>query len=528
MAIRRAVRSLLTSCSIMPVVESPTELKQLPLLALLAFAARCARRVSPLFRLDPQHPDATECQQAIETAIRLTEELAAGIDVDFVELGDAEEGAVRAVVVASELLPADERAAFAANAAYAAVSAAKAVLEASTGDNIDEEAERVAEAASIARDSAVSADERVERAAHLDWEMLHRMFLGRFPDFGEAVEASETGMLGPLFPDRHPAAQETKRSPDEAAPGDKTRTASGGKGKTRKDSDQQRLLQERAQLDQTAAQVQREVETVRQQQLQLRCDAEHVAADRARLLAEVDSLRDQVEAERRQLQADRAHFEADRQAARQHLDAELVELERLEELHRQQVERIEADRRQFAGESEKLEIERRQFETKRQGIQADLAKIEAASAKVRQETERCELDRQNLTAETGKIEAARRLVETDRKRLTQETATLQTALRQLAEKQAHVRDEATALQAATKKLEADSALRTNDLDAREAKLAEQIAALDELQKEHEKSQAEARLQLEQEKQRVRLAFESLQNERREFLEERLRWKPPAG
>src|SRR6476661_4356840 len=98
-----------------PVVESPPELKQLPLLALLAFSARCARRVSHLFRLAPEHPEANECLQAIESAIRLTEDLAAGNEVDLGEMGDAEEGTVRAVVVASELLPPDEQAAYAAN-----------------------------------------------------------------------------------------------------------------------------------------------------------------------------------------------------------------------------------------------------------------------------------------------------------------------------------------------------------------------------------------------------------------------------
>src|SRR5579872_4322396 len=92
----------------MSAVESTNELKQLPLFALLAFAARCARRVAPLFRLDPQNPEAGLCRQAIEAAIRLTEELAAGNEIDPVELCVAEEGTVRAVVVASEALPPDE------------------------------------------------------------------------------------------------------------------------------------------------------------------------------------------------------------------------------------------------------------------------------------------------------------------------------------------------------------------------------------------------------------------------------------
>src|SRR5579859_5263959 len=57
----RAVLLLLAPCSFMPAVESPTELKQLPLLALLAFAARCARRVADLVRLDAEHPEAIQC-----------------------------------------------------------------------------------------------------------------------------------------------------------------------------------------------------------------------------------------------------------------------------------------------------------------------------------------------------------------------------------------------------------------------------------------------------------------------------------
>src|SRR4051812_32410800 len=101
----------------MAVVESLNELKQLPLFALVAYAVRCARRVAPLFRLETGHPEAGSCRQAVESAIRFAEELASGNDVDPVELCAVEEGTIRAVVVASEMLPPDERAAYAANAA---------------------------------------------------------------------------------------------------------------------------------------------------------------------------------------------------------------------------------------------------------------------------------------------------------------------------------------------------------------------------------------------------------------------------
>src|SRR5438105_3086841 len=143
--------------STMPVVESINELKQLPLFALLAYAARCARRVFPLFRVDSGNPEAALCQQAVESAIRLSEDLASGKEIDPVELSAAEEGTIHAVVIASEAMPPDEQAAYAANSAYAAISAAKALLEAFASDDRTTEADRVAEAAAIARDAAVSA-----------------------------------------------------------------------------------------------------------------------------------------------------------------------------------------------------------------------------------------------------------------------------------------------------------------------------------------------------------------------------------
>src|SRR5690242_1925252 len=108
----------------MPVLEHPSELKELPLYALLAFASRCARRVAGLFRLEANHPDLAASCKAIAAAIRLTESLAAGKEIDAGQLATAEEGTIRAVVAASEMLPPDERAAYAANAAYAALCAA--------------------------------------------------------------------------------------------------------------------------------------------------------------------------------------------------------------------------------------------------------------------------------------------------------------------------------------------------------------------------------------------------------------------
>src|SRR5262245_55144424 len=131
----------------MAAVKTSSEQEQLPLHALLAFVARCARRVQPLFKYDAANTDAAACAAAIDAAIHITEQLASGASIDPVELCTAEENAVRAVLFASETYPDDERAAYAANAAYAALNASKGLLEGVANGNPAAEAARVADAA---------------------------------------------------------------------------------------------------------------------------------------------------------------------------------------------------------------------------------------------------------------------------------------------------------------------------------------------------------------------------------------------
>jgi hypothetical protein len=181
-------------------LDCPVDLKQLSLLASLALAARCARRVCHLVHLVDDLPQAARCSLAVEAAVSVTESLAGGREVDLDELAAAENGAMRAVIVVSEILPPCEQAAFAANTAYAAIGAARALVEAAGTGNVADEAERVVAAVGIARESAGSADERVGQAARLDWEILRRSTVKPFPELGEPVETGEDGILGPLFP----------------------------------------------------------------------------------------------------------------------------------------------------------------------------------------------------------------------------------------------------------------------------------------------------------------------------------------
>jgi hypothetical protein len=60
------------------VAENATDLKQLPLRALVAYAARCARRVQSQYALPEGHPETAACQAALEAAIRVAEQFASG------------------------------------------------------------------------------------------------------------------------------------------------------------------------------------------------------------------------------------------------------------------------------------------------------------------------------------------------------------------------------------------------------------------------------------------------------------------
>src|ERR1700685_3976915 len=159
--------------------ESATDLKQLPLRALVAYAARCARRVQSQYKLPEGHAEAAACEAAIDAAIRVAEQFAAAEEIGAQAVAQAEEATVRAILLVNEEENGNSAAAYAANAAYAAIDAATAVLAAIDAAEPLAAADKVADAAAIAYDAALAINEEVARPAHLDWEMLHRMHLGK-------------------------------------------------------------------------------------------------------------------------------------------------------------------------------------------------------------------------------------------------------------------------------------------------------------------------------------------------------------
>ena len=55
---------------------TPEDLKKLPLRAIVALSARCARRVQHLALLPEDHPESERCAAAVASAIRLAEDFA--------------------------------------------------------------------------------------------------------------------------------------------------------------------------------------------------------------------------------------------------------------------------------------------------------------------------------------------------------------------------------------------------------------------------------------------------------------------
>lgn len=387
-------------------VQSPNALNELPLRAQLAFATRCARRVINLFRLQTNHPDLALCCKSLGTAMRLAESFAAGDEVDADELATAEYGALRAVTASSEMRPPNERAAYAANTVYAVLCAVKAAIEIQSCESPAAEADRVAEATMIARDAAIAADDSVARSARLDWELLDRMCLGRFPDFGEPVDPGETGVLGPLFQDLSRGLGSNSQPTIGCAPDrNKSNLSATGGARPYKPTELGGTLPTSA---------------------------------RAEQIAEFDALRKQIEADRCRFQADRAAFDAEKQALQMQLFQELAKLD-----HERQA--FQNDQNQVVRQIESQES----YETEIASRQGALAVRE-----------------QELAARSMCIDS-----------------------------------------------------RENDLQARHAELESREDEFTSHVAEIEIREA----QLEAEKNATRAAFESLREERREFLEERLRW-----
>lgn len=191
-------------------------LKRLPLRGIVAFAARCARRVEPLSRLPEGDPRGDVRRAQIEAALRLAEGFAGG---STTPPDPRVLAAVDALAADPSDGPARDAAAAAAGAAHAAASAWNSVgareverfrpIEGRTSDGqdllgtlsdltVDLAALDAYTAAVNAYEAAGAGSAQFVASAQNDYDRLLRMELGQYPEPGRPINPAPDGPLGPL------------------------------------------------------------------------------------------------------------------------------------------------------------------------------------------------------------------------------------------------------------------------------------------------------------------------------------------
>jgi hypothetical protein len=192
----------------------PEDLKKLPLRAIVALAARCARRVESLSLLPDGHEARARCRTAIDGAIRLAEDFARGSPCRDVPTVIREVEACRAIAEGEYVRE---------TAVAAVVWTSHAAAAAMEGLSLRDEPAEVSvlgtrqpnpftplanvaadlaarDAFTAAVDAAVVAgfaDEFIKGAMQ-DYQTLLKLGLGRYPEAGEPIDSSPAGPLGEL------------------------------------------------------------------------------------------------------------------------------------------------------------------------------------------------------------------------------------------------------------------------------------------------------------------------------------------
>jgi hypothetical protein len=193
------------------------DMKKLPLRAIVAFAARCARRVEDRALPPGDHPEKERWAAAIAEALSVAEDFARGLPCPTIE------SAVRAVEQGQAAAAGDIRRENAHAAVVRAVHAAACAIETLEVRDEPEEkrlvspgpplhplghlADLTADLAALgaytaavdAAQAVASTDEFTTWAAE-DYRKLLKLGLGRYPEAGQPIDPSPDGPLGPLWP----------------------------------------------------------------------------------------------------------------------------------------------------------------------------------------------------------------------------------------------------------------------------------------------------------------------------------------
>ena len=194
------------------------DMKKLPLRAIVAFSARCARRVERLAQPPDGHPETDRWGAAIADAIQVAEDFARGLPCPTAD------AAVRAIEACQEFvqgdLPRENAYAAIVRTAHAAATALHAIAISeepvqrrlvSGGPPLDPLPPHLADisadlAALDAYTAAVDAADALGYADGFmvgvaeDYKKLLALKLGWYPEAGLPIDPSPEGPLGPLWP----------------------------------------------------------------------------------------------------------------------------------------------------------------------------------------------------------------------------------------------------------------------------------------------------------------------------------------
>jgi hypothetical protein len=195
---------------------TPEDLKKLPLRAIVALSARCARRVEQQARLPDDHPEQERCRTAVANAIALAEDFAKGLPCPSLESVVREVEACRAVAegefVRDIAMAAVVQAAHAAAAALHALDLrgepeeghpfgdAKPNPFPHLADLTADLAARDAFTAAVEAAAAIGHTDGFMKGAIDDYEKLLGLDIGSYPQAGSPIDPSSRGPLGPLEP----------------------------------------------------------------------------------------------------------------------------------------------------------------------------------------------------------------------------------------------------------------------------------------------------------------------------------------
>jgi hypothetical protein len=192
------------------------DLKKLPLRAIVAFAARCARRVESIAQFPAGHPQREARRVAIDNAIRLAEDISKDSACASIE------PVVRALEATRALSGAGVGCECAAAAAAAAARTAATVWLVLNQGEDDRDADRWtntpearsyrsrlekdtadivaldAFTAAVEAANAVAFDDAFIGGAIQDYERLLGLHLGTYPQAGRPIDPTPDGPLGPM------------------------------------------------------------------------------------------------------------------------------------------------------------------------------------------------------------------------------------------------------------------------------------------------------------------------------------------